>query len=91
MKGWKIPSPSPTTPPIPNDFIIYILTTSKMLVECTSSVFSPPVFKCVWEDKKTENSPCKIGLRINSSLSYQLVGVKAMGMSLTLLFDIFRS
>ena len=53
VKGQKIPSPSPTTPPTPSDFIIYILTTLKMLVECTSSVFSPHVFKCLWEDEKT--------------------------------------
>ena len=33
MKGRKKPSPLPTTPPKPYDFIVYRGTASKMLVE----------------------------------------------------------
>ena len=53
MNGRKKPSPRPTTPGKPYDFILYTLTTSKMLVEWTSSVFSPHVFMCEYEDEKT--------------------------------------
>ena len=53
MNGRKKPSPLPTTPPKPYDFIVYRGTASKMLVEWTSSVFSPHVFMCEYEDEKT--------------------------------------
>ena len=53
MNGRKKPSPLPTTPPKPYDFIVYRGTASKLLVECTSTVFSPHVFMCEYEDEKT--------------------------------------
>ena len=59
MNGRKMPSPLPTTPPKPYDFILYTLTTSKMLVESTSSVFSLDVFICVCEDDKPSKRPNK--------------------------------
>ena len=65
MNGRKKPSPLPTTPPKPYDFILYTLTTSKMLVESTSSVFSRVVFICVCEDEKPFKYP--IGNRVKSS------------------------
>ena len=56
--GWtEKPSPSPTTPPIPYDFIVFTLTTSKSLVECSISVFSCIVFIRVCEDEKTFKKP----------------------------------
>ena len=65
MDGRKMPSPSPTTPPIPYDFIVFTLTASKSLVECSSSVFSYIVFICVCEDEKPFKEP--IGDRVMST------------------------
>ena len=52
MNGRKKPSPLPTTPPKPYDFIVYRGIASKMLVEWTSRMFLRHVFKCVYEDEK---------------------------------------
>ena len=57
MDGRKKPSPSPTTPPIPYDFIVFTRTPSKSLVECSSSVFSCIVFIRVCEHEKNLKQP----------------------------------
>ena len=62
-----MPSSLPATPPKPYDFILYTLTTSKMLVESTSSVFSRVVFICVCEDEKPFKWP--IGYRVKHQMT----------------------
>ena len=61
----KTPSPIPTTPPTPRDFILYTVSTSTTLLEFTNFVFSSYLFihACKSEKKKLKRS-VSVGLRV---------------------------
>ena len=78
MDGRKKPSPSPTIPPIPYGFIVFTLTPSKTLVECSSSVFSCIVFIRVCEDEKTFKHPMVNRVKINNGKQMMIMNTKLM-------------
>ena len=53
----KMPSPLPTTPPIPSVFIVYTVTTYTTLVESTNCVFSSHLFIHACKSEKTSKKP----------------------------------
>ena len=65
-EGRKKPSPSPTTPPIPRDFIVYTARTRATLVESTNRVFSSHLFIHACKSEKTSKKPSPG--RVNSAI-----------------------
>ena len=57
MKGRKIPSPRPPTPPNTLGFFLYMRTTLKMLVEYQNKEFPCSGFICVNEKAKCAKYP----------------------------------
>ena len=56
-EGRKNPSPSPTTPPTPRDFIVYTLSTHTTLVESTNRLFSCILFIHACKSEKNSKKP----------------------------------